>query len=52
MDLNSEIKDAKFDFEYSDDEIKILKKYLNGLNVLKHLPTNLNHIEYQLIYMN
>ena len=32
-DIKNEININNFDFEYSDEEIKILKKYLNGQNV-------------------
>ena len=32
-DLNSNLKIDKYDFEYSKEEIIILKRYLNGQNV-------------------
>ena len=44
-DLKLDIKINRYDFEYSKDEIKILKKFLNGLNVWIYHAKNLNHTE-------
>ena len=52
IDLNSEIEVKDYKFEYTNEEINILKKFLNGQNVLRLLAINLNHIEYRYIYMN
>ena len=39
-DLNSKIELDDFSFEYSNDEIKILKRFQNGLNVSMQLVQN------------
>ena len=51
-DLNSDVKIDNYNFEYTEDEIKILKKFLNGQNVLMLQAQNLSHTVFQFIYMN
>ena len=50
-DLNSKIEISNYKFEYSKDEINILKKISEWPKCIDASSKNLNLIEYQFIFM-